>query len=73
MVRIEITHAKKTLDNVITILKLNSQYNWGDKSIWPFDEHNNLHLDKQIDIHMSSKNYEESGNDLDLDLLTISY
>jgi hypothetical protein len=39
-----------------------------------FIEHENLHFDNEEDIHMSSKNYEESGYDLDLGLLvTISY
>ena len=27
----------------------------------PFSEHKNLHFDVDLDIHMSSKNYEESG------------
>ena len=53
--------------------KLNSQHNWRGKSKWTFNEHKNLHLDNKYDVHMSSKNYEESGYGLDLDLLTILY
>ena len=28
------------------------------------------HFDNELNIHLSSKNYEENGYDLDLDLLT---
>ena len=41
--------------------------------ISPSNEHENLHFDMKQDIHTSSKNYEESGYGLSLDLLTISY
>ena len=41
--------------------------------MWPFDEYENLHFDNEYDIHMSSKNYEDSGYDLNLDFLTMSY
>ena len=30
-----------------------------------------LHFDNEYDFHMNSKSYEESGYDLDMDLLTI--
>ena len=40
------------------------------KPIWPLNEHMSLHCDNAQDIHTSSKNYEESGDDLDLDLPT---
>ena len=36
-----------------------------------FDDHKNLHLDHEQDIRMSSRNYEESGYGLALDLVTI--
>ena len=39
----------------------------------PFDEHEILRFDIQLDIHMSSVNYEGIGNGIDLDLLAISY
>ena len=48
--------------------RLNSKHNWGT-SIWPFNEHKNLHSSNAWDIHMNSKNYEESGYGLDLELL----
>ena len=41
--------------------------------MWPFNEHENLQSDNEEDIHMSSKNYEESGYGLDVDMLTILY
>ena len=34
------------------------------------NEHENLHFGYEQNLHMSSKNYEESGYDLNLDLLT---
>jgi hypothetical protein len=34
---------------------------------------NNLHFDTKHIIHTSSNKYEESGSNLELDLLTISY
>ena len=37
------------------------------------NEHENLHFGNEHNIHMSSNNYEESGYDLDLDLLTTLY
>ena len=39
---------------------------------WPFIEHENLHFDNIYNVHISSKNYEESNYNLGLDLLTIS-
>ena len=41
--------------------------------IWPFNEHDNLYLDDDWDIHVSSKIYEESGYGLNFDLITISH
>ena len=41
--------------------------------IWVLNEHKNLHFDNELDISMSSKNYEESGYGLELELLTISF
>jgi hypothetical protein len=38
-----------------------------------FEEHEDLHVAGDEDIHMSSEIYEESGYGLDLDLLTILY
>ena len=38
-----------------------------------FNEHGNPHFDNEWDIHMNSKHYEESGYNLNLDLLTILY
>ena len=43
----------------------------GGGPLWPFNEHKILHLDNEKDILKSLQNYEESGYDLDLDLLTI--
>ena len=50
---------------------VNSQYDW--RLIWPFNVHNNLHLYKHTRYSMSFNNHEESGDGLNLDLLTISY
>ena len=36
-------------------------------------EHKNLHIDIEQGTQMSFKNYEESGQSLDLDLLIILY
>ena len=44
---------------------------WGPMQ--PFNEHKNLHFDTEHDIHIIFENHEESDNNLDLDLLTISY
>lgn len=41
--------------------------------IWLLNEHENLQFDNESDISMSSKNVEESGYVLHLELLTISY
>ena len=41
--------------------------------IWPLNEHKNRDFANKQDIHTSSKNDEESGFGLDLELLTISY
>ena len=38
-----------------------------------FNEHMNLNYDKEQDIQMNPKTYEENGNNLDLNLLTVSY
>ena len=50
---------------------VNNQNDWGPT--WPFEEHKNLYSHKTQDIHLSSDNHEESGDGLDLHLLTISY
>lgn len=39
---------------------------------WVFYEWN-LHFDNEYDIDMSSKNYDETGYGLDLNLVTISH
>ena len=51
--------------------RLNSEHKvfWGP--IRPVDEHQELYVGNELDIHTSSKNYEES--DLELDLLTTAY
>ena len=36
-------------------------------------EHENLHFDNALDIHVSCEGYEESGYTDNLDLLTILY
>lgn len=41
--------------------------------IWPFNEHKNIYYDIEYEIHMNSSDYEQSGYDLKLPLLTISY
>ena len=45
----------------------------GEGPIWSFNEHKDFHFDNAYDIHMSSKNNEESGCGLHLDLLSILY
>ena len=57
--------------NKISILDSNSQHNWDDQN--NVTKHKILHFDNEQGIHTSSKNYEESGHGLNLDLLTISY
>ena len=64
-------HQKDVSQEMITIL--GSIGNNMEGPIWPFNEHKNLHFDNEEDIHVSSKNYEESGYSLNLDLLAISY
>ena len=59
--------------NMIIILDSIVNITGGVGPIWPFNKHKNLHFDNAHDIHMSSKNYGESGYSLDLDLLTISH
>jgi hypothetical protein len=39
--------------------------------VWPFNENINLHFDDEQDTHTISKKYEESGYNLNLNLLTI--
>ena len=63
------------LNNTITILglvfnKILRVCVWGG---YMTNEHENLHFGNEHNIHMSSNNYEESGYDLDLDLLTTLY
>ena len=42
-------------------------------TMWPLNEHENLHFGNELDIHAKCKNYEESANyGPDLDLPTIS-
>lgn len=41
--------------------------------MWPFNKHNNLHFDSELDIHIISENHEESNYILDLQLLTTLY
>ena len=54
---------------VVNRSRLNSQHNWG--AIWSFNEKENLHIDNDEDIHMTSENSEESGYGHSLDLLII--
>ena len=52
--------------------RLNSEHNvlfGGPK--WPFDEHQKLYFDNELDIHTSSENHEQS--DLKSDLRITSY
>ena len=42
-------------------------------NVIPLNENKNIHVHNKWDIHTSSKIYNESGYDLDLDLLTVSY
>ena len=44
-----------------TILKLQNQHNLGGRGYLTIYEHINLHFDNAYDIHMNSKNCEESG------------
>ena len=43
------------------------------RGIWSFNDHNNLHLDKEYDIHMNFEDFEDSVNSLKSDLLAILY
>ena len=54
-----------------TILK--SIVNLIGRPTWKFNDQKNLHVDNKQDIHVNSKNHEESDYSLDMDLLTISY
>ena len=62
----------RVLKYMITILGSIVNIIGGYQPIWPFNEHKNLHFDNEYDVHMSSKNYEESGYGLNLDSLAIS-
>ena len=51
--------------------KPNSWRDWGGgEPKWPLNEHENIYFDNERDNHMSSRNYEDSGYGLNLDLLT---
>ena len=52
--------------------RLNDWHNWGG-SIWPFNNHKDLHSNNKWDIHMGSESDEESGYVLNLDFPTIFY
>ena len=41
--------------------------------VQPFYEHESVHFDNGSNIHMGCENYKDSGYDLSLDLLIISY
>jgi hypothetical protein len=54
--------------------RLNNEHNGRGGALWPSNAHGNPHFDSNHDIHMSSKNYQESGyNFVNLDLLIIAY
>ena len=43
-------------------------------TLWPFNEHDNMHLVMDIIyVHLSSANYEESGYDIDWSFGANSY
>ena len=46
---------------------------FGEGSIWPLNDHKNIHFDNEYNSLMSSKFFEESGCGLNLDLLIIMY
>lgn len=53
---IKMTHVKKRLDYVSKYKNhsiLDSQHNWeeGEGSIWPLNEHANLHFDNECNSH----------------------
>ena len=58
--------------NMLTLLGAVVNMYFGGGGIWSLNKHTNLHFDNEQEIHMSSQNYEKSGYDLDLDLLTTS-
>ena len=55
-----------------SFFSLNVRIDWGT-FLDHLNEHNNLHVDKEQDMHMNSKNYEENDYNLDLDSLIILY
>ena len=52
------------LGSLVTIVK---------RSLWPFNEHENIHIDNQQYIHMRFENYKEGDYNLNLDLPIVSY
>ena len=56
----------------MTIFKLKSR-TYLEGLIWPFNDHENLHIANEQDIHASSKTHEERGDRFDLGLLIILY
>ena len=64
------------VQNVITILDSITSIiaeEGGGWDIWSFNEHENLHFDNELDIHVRYENYKESDYNLNLDLLNTSY
>ena len=64
------TCSKKTSQNMITILGSRVNKIGGGGGLYEqrlFNEHENLHFDNEEGILNSSKHYEESGHDHDLD------
>ena len=56
---------RTTLGSIVNIT-----FFWGGPK-WPFDEHQKLYFDNELDIHTSSENHEQS--DLKSDLRITSY
>ena len=53
--------------------KINSPHHDNCGPIWSFIEKENLHSDKEWDIHMSSEDAKQNGYEHKLDLLIISH
>lgn len=48
-------------------------FEWEGATILPFNEHEDIHFDSKLVIHMNFKTNKEIGSNLDLDLLIIMY
>ena len=59
--------------NIVSILSPILNWTWDKGTIQSFDEHKNDHFGNEKRYSYKLQNYEESGYDLNLDLLTTLY